>query len=128
MNSQLTNGIKVTAIPKYLGIQEEEANNFHVFTYEIKIENTSPYQVRLTKRHWHIFDSLLPHQQVNGDGVIGKKPIINPGEDFIYESFCLIEGDYGSMEGYFTLINLELNEIFRVKIPQFKLISTSILN
>ncbi|MDA8596434.1 Co2+/Mg2+ efflux protein ApaG [Flavobacteriaceae bacterium] len=128
MNSSITKGIKITAHPRYLGIQEEEESNFHVFTYKIEISNSSPHRVRLLKRHWHIFDSLMPQQNVNGDGVIGKKPIIEPGRKFTYESFCLIEGDYGQMQGSYTIYNLDLNESYRVEIPKFELISTSILN
>jgi len=128
LSSKITHGIEIIANPRYLGIQEEEDQNFHVFTYKIDIVNNSPYRIRLLRRHWNIFDSLLPYQKVSGDGVIGKKPIIECGKRFSYESFCLIEGDYGSMEGNYTIHNLDLNEKYQVEIPKFELLSTSLLN
>ena len=128
LNSKTTNGINVSAQPKYLGVQEEADSTLHVFTYRIQIQNNSPYKYRVVRRSWEIFDSLMPNQSVEGDGVIGKKPIILPGDSFSYESFCLIEGDYGFMQGHYSMHNMDLNEVIKIYIPRFNLLSTSFLN
>lgn len=128
MTSKLTHDILIKAVPKYLGIQEEEGQQLRLFTYKIDILNQSNQPLKLIKRYWKILDSLLPIQTINGEGVVGQKPIIKPGEKFSYESFCLLEGDFGSMEGFYTFYNIKLNEYLKIDIPKFDLISQTASN
>ena len=44
-------------------------------------------RVQLLRRHWFIQDSGSPIKEVEGEGVIGQTPIIEPGEQFEYNSW-----------------------------------------
>jgi ApaG protein len=70
-----------------------------VFAYFIRIENHTNEKVRLLRRHWFIHDSNGGVNQVEGEGVVGGKPIIPPGQSHQYDSFCVLETLAGYMEG-----------------------------
>ncbi len=115
-----TESIKVTVRPLYLDDKSDMVEGRFVFAYFVRIENTGYEDVQLLRRHWFIRDSNGSLQEVEGEGVIGKQPIIRPGEDHQYNSFCVIETFHGSMEGTY-LMEREGGERFRVAIPQFNL-------
>lgn len=75
------------------------------------------HECQLLSRHWEITDGDESHI-VEGDGVIGKTPILAPGTVFEYESQCMLKSTQGSMKGYFTFINRHTNQIFRATIPE----------
>ena len=66
-------------------------------------------------------DALNDKEYVDGEGVLGKKPVIKPGESHTYESFCLLHSPIGAMKGFFKMINYSTTSIFNVTIPKFKL-------
>ncbi|MBA5792309.1 Co2+/Mg2+ efflux protein ApaG [Flavobacterium sp. xlx-214] len=121
MVSQITRGIKITVKVKHLGSKKHLSNLVNIFNYEISIENHSNDVVQLLRRSWLIKDSLNHNEVVEGEGVIGKKPIVNPNETFHYESGSFIRGYAGSMQGFFTMVNFSTSQIFHVKIPLFNL-------
>ena len=65
---------------------------------------------------------------VDGEGVIGKKPVIKPGESYTYSSGCLLSSPIGAMKGYFNMVNFTSTRSFRVMIPTFKLSATFAIN
>jgi ApaG protein len=65
---------------------------------------------------------------VNGEGVIGKKPVLKPGEVHTYSSGCLLASPYGAMYGFYRMINLNSTKKFNVVIPTFKLSAPFALN
>ena len=65
---------------------------------------------------------------VDGEGVIGKKPVLKPGESHTYSSGCLLSSPFGSMKGYFNMINFTTTNNFRVIVPSFKLSAPFALN
>jgi ApaG protein len=77
--------------------------------------------LQLTSRHWEIYDSLNNIEVVDGEGIIGKKPVLKPGELHSYSSGCLLSSPYGAMKGYFNMINFTNTKNFKVYIPTFKL-------
>jgi ApaG protein len=79
-------------------------------------------------RHWDIFDSLNENETVDGEGVIGKKPVLRPGELHTYNSGCLLSSPYGAMKGHFNMINFTSTRNFKVAIPTFKLAAPFALN
>ena len=80
------------------------------------------------RRHWYIFDSTGDRREVEGDGVVGLQPIIEPGEFHEYVSGCNLKSDMGTMEGNY-LVSREMDgSIFEVKIPRFMLIAPHRLN
>lgn len=100
----------------------------YVFEYHIRIENKNNDPVQLLKRHWNIKDGMATHRIVEGDGVVGTQAIIQSQEKFEYTSLCNIETPQGTMQGYYSMINLNTHEIFDVEIPQFFLFYPFIFN
>ena len=68
------------------------------------------------------------NQYFNGNGVKGKKPVINPNEVHKYKSGCLLYSALGAMKGTYTMIDLSSTKKFKVEIPLFRLTTLFILN
>lgn len=100
----------------------------YAFGYTITIENQSKNAVQLLARHWDILDSLKEMETVNGEGVIGKKPVIQPGRSHTYSSGCLLASPIGAMKGFYGMVNLMSGESFEVEIPTFKFSAPFALN
>ena len=115
-----TEGITVTAHPIYIDGQSDMLNRKFVFAYFIQISNDTESPVRLLRRHWYIIDSLGGVKEVDGEGVMGKQPLILPGEAHFYRSFSILETFEGAMEGVY-LMRRENGEEFNVTIPRFVL-------
>ena len=115
-----TEGITVTAHPVYLDGQSDIIHKKFVFAYFIRIANNSGEPVQLMRRHWYIFDSQGETKQVEGDGVVGKQPLILPGQSHDYNSYCVLESFEGAMEGTY-LMRRENGEELKVTIPRFVL-------
>ena len=115
-----TEDITVTVRPVYLDSQSDIINRRFVFGYFIRILNNSADEVQLLRRHWLIRDSGGRVQEVEGEGVVGEQPIIPPGGDHKYNSFCVLESFEGSMEGTY-LMQRPNGERFRIAIPRFDL-------
>lgn len=100
----------------------------YAFTYDIEIENQSKSSVQLLSRHWKILESLGKTKIIDGYGIVGKKPVLNPDEIHKYKSGCLITSTIGSMKGTYTMIDFISTIKFNVKIPTFKLCAPFVLN
>jgi len=129
MISLETKGILISVETEFLPKQSDSMLFNFVFMYTILIENKSNDIVQLIRRKWEIIDSNGEKRIVEGEGVIGEKPILLPNEKYTYSSGCNLSSDYGLMKGEYTLINKTGNESeFKVKIPEFKLITPFKLN
>ena len=128
MVTQITKGIKISVDTYFQGTYYKENKLHYAFEYSISIENQSSDIVQLNSRHWVILDSLNDEEVVNGEGVIGKKPVIRPGESHNYKSGCLLTSPFGAMYGYYRMINLNNTNKFSVIIPSFKLSAPFALN
>lgn len=128
MVTQITRGIKISVNTSFEGTYFKNYKIHYAFTYEITIENHSKDSVQLIARHWEIFDSLNDLEIVDGEGVIGKKPVLKPGETHTYSSGCLLSSPYGAMNGFFTMINFTTAKSFKVIVPTFRLSAPYALN
>lgn len=128
MNEEITNGIKISVKPYFEGTQSKAGRDFYIFSYKIIIENNSTSPVQLMNRHWEIFDSLNGMKIVDGPGVVGDQPVLEPDEKYTYKSMCVLMSTYGYMAGQYEMVNLETDEYFDVEIPFFELINTPSLN
>ncbi len=115
-----TESITVTVRPVYLDGQSDFMVRRFVFGYFIRIENNGLDDVQLLRRHWMIYDGLGRLREVEGEGVIGKQPLIPPGEAHEYNSFCVLETFEGHMEGTY-MMERSAGDRFRVAIPRFNL-------
>lgn len=116
----VTAGIKIIVRPVFVDGQSDALARKFVFAYFIRIENHSTEPVQLLRRHWHIFHSSGKKEEVEGEGVVGKQPVIHPGEFHEYNSFCILETLEGYMEGTY-LMKRSSGEDFNVTIPRFNL-------
>lgn len=128
MVTQITKGIKITVSTDFEGMYFKNYKLQFAFSYKITIENHSKDAVQLLSRHWEIFDSLNELEVVDGEGVIGKKPVIKPGESHTYSSGCLLHSPHGAMQGWFDMVNFTTARNFRVIVPAFRLNAPYALN
>jgi ApaG protein len=120
MYSKTTNGIKVTALPLYQVDQSDPEENRYYWSYTIQLENHGTKTVQLLNRYWHITDALGRSQEVRGPGVIGKQPVLRPGEAFQYTSGVPLPTPSGIMFGEYEMV-LETGVKFQVAVPAFSL-------
>lgn len=128
MATKITDGVKVTVETSYQPEYSNPANSHFMFSYKINIENLSDYTVQLISRHWYIFDSNGTNREVEGEGVIGVQPVIEPHENYEYVSGCNLKTEIGKMSGTYTFKRLVDNQLFEVSIPEFELLCPFKLN
>ena len=128
MVQQVTCGIKISITTTYEGSFYKNYKIQYAFGYTITIENQSKYAVQLYARYWEILDALNNTETVNGEGVIGKQPILEPGELYTYTSGCLLASPFGAMQGHYKMVNFYTTEPFKVIIPTFKLSAPFAIN
>lgn len=128
MTQQVTSGIKISVETNFEGTFYRNYKIQFAFGYLITIENQSKDSVQLTSRFWRIKDALNETEIVQGEGVIGKKPVIKPGEIHSYSSGCLLTAPFGAMSGHYNMVNFTTTRKFKVTIPSFKLSAPYALN
>ena len=128
MKSAVTSGIEIKVSSHFEPVFSNEDNREFLFSYVIEICNTNDFPVRLLKRHWHITDGLGHVRQVDGEGVVGKQPIIKKYEVFEYESACDFPTHIGKMRGYYLFKNIDNGYTFKVYIPEIMMVSLQKLN
>lgn len=128
MNNLITKGISVSVKTRYEDKHSAPDQKKYVHSYFITIENLSNHTVQLLSRHWIIIDSSLIKREVKGEGVIGKQPVLHPGESHSYSSWCPLQTDIGKMKGSFNMHNLDTDELFDVVVPEFGLVAAEKLN
>ena len=120
MYKATTRAIQVTVEPQYLPDQSEPSKSQYVWAYTVRIENGGDVAVQLRSRHWKITDGLGRLQEVKGPGVVGKTPLLRPGEVFEYTSGTPLSTPSGIMGGTYQMVD-EAGEKFDIEIPTFSL-------
>lgn len=128
MVQQVTRGIKISVETTYEGSFYKNYKIQYAFGYTVTIENQSKDSVQLNARHWEIMDALNNVEIVSGEGVVGKKPVLKPGEFHIYTSGCLLTSPFGAMQGHYSMVNFTTTKKFKVTIPTFKLSAVFAIN
>ncbi|MDX1942972.1 MAG: Co2+/Mg2+ efflux protein ApaG [Saprospiraceae bacterium] len=128
MEILITNGIKVSVETSYQPSYSRPLEMKFIFSYHITIENLSSQTVQLLRREWMIYDSTGTIRSVEGEGVIGKQPILAPGESHQYASWSPLNTELGKMTGAYIFRKDADGQEFRVHIPEFKLIAPFKLN
>jgi ApaG protein len=97
-----------------------------VFAYKIVLVNEGDAPARLLSRHWVILDADGHREDVEGPGVVGETPRLDPGERFEYMSGCPLPTPWGTMEGSY-LFERDDGQTFRVKIGRFFLVAPQLI-
>ena len=127
MMNNINCNIKVKVVTNYIDNQSEPRSNQYVFSYTIKILNQGKVAAQLISRHWIITDANGKIQEVDGDGVVGEQPYLNPGEEFCYSSGAILETPVGSMHGIYRMM-ADDGITFDAPIAPFTLAVPRILN
>ena len=101
---KLSESIKIGVKTLYLSEQSDPKANRFVFAYSIEIHNAGDEAVELLSRYWHIKDDNEKVQEVSGEGVVGQKPLILPGQAFEYTSGAIIGTETGAMHGSYEML------------------------
>jgi ApaG protein len=120
MYKAVTRGISVTVTPRFVPEESSPADGRYFFAYAVEIINLSRDRVQLRSRYWRIIDGHGAVQEVRGTGVVGKQPVLGPGERFSYTSGCPLTTPDGTMQGTYSMITAA-GETFDAEIPLFSL-------
>ena len=120
MYQERTRSIQISVEPFYLDEQSSPEQSRFVFGYRVQIDNQGGEVVQLVSRHWRITDSLGRTMEVRGAGVVGKQPVLQPGETFEYTSGTPLATPSGIMVGSYGMVT-NSGEAFEVAIPAFSL-------
>ena len=96
--------IEVRVRSGYVPEQSQPNDQRYVFSYTVTIENSGQEPARLINRHWVIADSNGKVQEVRGEGVVGERPHLKPGESYRYTSGTILETPIGSMHGSYEML------------------------
>lgn len=118
--SATTEDIRVSVRPIYLDGQSDVMAKKFVFAYFIQIENLGAETVQLLRRHWSISHGEVRTEEIDGEGIVGRQPFIEGGNEHEYNSFCILDTMEGFMEGSYDM-QREDGSTFRVMIPRFTL-------
>ena len=123
-----TNGITVSVETQYLPAHSNPRAGKFIFGYHIVIENGSPHTVQLLRRHWVIQEATGQLREVEGEGVIGQQPVLQPGAYHEYTSFCDLFSELGKMSGTYLMSRRDDDTLFEVVIPEFRMVAPFKLN
>lgn len=116
--SETTDHITVSVRPMFVEGESNILTKKFVFAYFIRIANNGTDTVQLLRRHWIITHDSGKVEEVEGEGVIGKQPVIAPGHYHEYNSFCILESMEGFMEGTYLMKRSD-GTTFKITIPRF---------
>jgi ApaG protein len=122
MVSKISEGIEISVETFYQPDYSNPVSGEYMFAYRITIENHNNFPVKLHRRHWYIIDSNGTNREVEGEGVVGVQPTLQPGERYQYVSGCNLRSEMGKMHGTYLMENLLNKASFDVNIPVFEMI------
>lgn len=128
MIAEITQGVKVSVETEYQPSYSSPSQYHYVFTYRITIENQSEFTIQLLRRHWHIFDAGFQSREVEGEGVVGQQPVLEPGQSHQYVSGCNLKSGIGKMVGTYQMERIVNGAKFEVLIPEFTMVAPIRLN
>ena len=116
-----THGLRVRAAAQFLEGESDPGRARYFFVYRIQIENSGEKAAKLLSRRWMILDANNRREEVAGEGVVGKQPVLAPGESFQYTSYCPLRTSWGTMEGSYNFTCAE-GTSFEVPVGRFFLV------
>jgi ApaG protein len=116
----VTNNVRVEVESRYSPEHSHLFQDRWLFQYTIRITNEGGETVQLLSRHWIITDAADRTEEVKGPGVVGKQPVLEPGESFEYSSWCPLKTSTGVMRGSYRMVS-EHGHQFDIEIAPFSL-------
>lgn len=99
----------------------------YYFAYRVRISNVGDETAQLVSREWIITDENGRVERVQGPGVVGEFPVIDPGQSYSYTSFCPLPTSMGTMHGSYTMRTRGGDE-FEAAISPFTLAVPGVVN
>jgi ApaG protein len=135
-NRTITEGIEVTIFSRYSKNESDPERGIYMFRYNVTITNRRKELVQLIARVWEIETYQGEKEVVRGVGIVGKQPVLDPGQSFSYESVCPLraypapEKRYvGKLLGTYVLVRGQMGDTaFTVRIGECHLILPRFLN
>ena len=124
-HSATSEGVTVRVAVSFLPEQSEPARGRWFWAYHIRIENGGRAPVQLVSREWTISDGRGARHEIQGDGVVGEQPVIEPGGSFDYVSGCPLSTSTGWMEGRYRMRGSE-GASFAAEVPRFPLVAPAV--
>lgn len=128
MASPIAERVNIKVETKFSDFQSDVENGIYYFSYHIVISNQSDHSIQLVYRKWNITDSNGENRFVEGEGVVGEKPILDPGDTYSYYSACILKTGLGKMHGSYIFKIIGSESHFEVPIPEFNLYLPWVLN
>ncbi len=122
-----TRGICVRVRAQYLPERSAPDRNEWFFTYSVQIANLGTETAQLISRHWIITDAHGHVEEVQGPGVVGEQPVIEPGQTFAYTSYCPLPTAFGTMHGTYQMVTANGTR-FDAEIAPFSLAEPHAIN
>jgi ApaG protein len=116
----VTDGIRVTVEATYVAEQSAPEDGRYAFAYAVTIANEGETTVQLRRRHWIITDGNGKVEEVEGPGVVGEQPTLEPGKAHRYRSGAILPTPVGTMEGTYQMHEAG-GRVFEARIPRFPL-------
>jgi ApaG protein len=124
-HSAVTRGVTVRVSVSFLPEQSEPGRGRWFWAYHVRVENGGAQAVQLISRSWVISDGRGARHEVEGEGVVGEQPIIEPGGAFDYVSGCPLNTPTGWMEGSYRMVAAD-GSSFAAAIPRFPLVAPAV--
>ena len=116
-----------TARVQYLPEQSQPAGGVYAFAYTVTVRNTGDVAAQLVARQWIVTDADNRSEEVRGLAVVGKQPLLKPGEQFEYTSWTRIRTPQGSMRGTYFCMTEDARP-FEAPVPEFALVFPGLLH
>ncbi len=123
----MTSGIRIHVDPRYDPTRSNPVDDLWFYLYTVTISNEGSETVQLKSRYWVITDEANRVEEVRGPGVVGKQPVLAPGESFRYTSGCPLKTATGFMHGSYQMVT-KGGEEFDAEIAPFTLCETQAVN
>jgi ApaG protein len=113
--------LEISTSTQFIGKQQNaDQESVFVFSYTVTIKNVGQQKATLKNRYWLITNGDGEKVEVEGSGVVGEQPLIQPDASFEYTSASMLKTQVGTMEGYYEF-ELENGELYKEPIPVFTL-------
>lgn len=127
MSDTTTNGIRIHINSNFLRDRSLPREQQFFFAYHVTISNVGEETAQLRSRHWIITDADGEVREVKGPGVVGEQPVLKPGQEFVYTSYCELKTSVGTMHGSYTMVTPGGDQ-FEAQIAPFTLAVPNALN